>query len=56
VTTADLYLAIMSESNSHAHYFLLKYGVTKNEFVKFWEQTTTMGQLAALQISKQMKY
>ena len=37
VTTADLYLAIMAESNSHAHYFLLKYGVTKNEFVKFWD-------------------
>jgi ATP-dependent Clp protease ATP-binding subunit ClpA len=37
VTTADLYLAIMSENNSHAHYFLLKYGVTKNEFVKFWD-------------------
>ena len=37
VTTADLYLAIMGESNSHAHYFLLKYGVTKKEFVKFWE-------------------
>jgi ATP-dependent Clp protease ATP-binding subunit ClpA len=37
VTTADLYLAIMAESNSHAQYFLLKYGVTKNEFIKFWE-------------------
>jgi ATP-dependent Clp protease ATP-binding subunit ClpA len=37
VTTADLYLAIMGENNSHAHYFLLKYGVTKNEFLKFWE-------------------
>jgi ATP-dependent Clp protease ATP-binding subunit ClpA len=37
VTTADLYLAIMAESNSHAQYFLLKYGVTKNEFVKFWD-------------------
>jgi ATP-dependent Clp protease ATP-binding subunit ClpA len=37
VTTADLYLAIMAESNSHAHYFLLKYGVTKNEFIKFWD-------------------
>jgi ATP-dependent Clp protease ATP-binding subunit ClpA len=37
VTTADLYLAIMGENNSHAHYFLLKYGVTKKEFVKFWE-------------------
>jgi ATP-dependent Clp protease ATP-binding subunit ClpA len=38
ITTADLYLAIMSESNSHAHYFLLKYGITKTEFLKFWEQ------------------
>ena len=37
VTTADLYLSIMTETNSHAHYFLLKYGVTKQEFVKFWE-------------------
>ena len=37
MTTADLYLAIMAETNSHAHYFLLKYGVTKAEFVKFWE-------------------
>jgi ATP-dependent Clp protease ATP-binding subunit ClpA len=39
LTTADLYLAIMGETNSHAHYFLLKYGVTKNEFLKFWEQS-----------------
>jgi len=38
LTTADLYLSIMSETNSHAHYFLLKYGVTKTEFIKFWEQ------------------
>jgi ATP-dependent Clp protease ATP-binding subunit ClpA len=39
VTTADLYLAIMGESNSHAQYFLLKYGVTKTEFVQHWEKT-----------------
>ena len=37
LTTADLYLAIMGESNSHAHYFLMKYGVNKAEFIKFWE-------------------
>ena len=37
VTTADMYLAIMGETNSHAHYFLLKYGVGKAEFIKFWE-------------------
>jgi len=38
MTTADLYLAIMSETNSHAHYFLLKYGINKQEFVTFWDQ------------------
>ena len=33
ISTADLYLSIMAETNSHAHYFLLKYGVKKQEFV-----------------------
>jgi ATP-dependent Clp protease ATP-binding subunit ClpA len=32
----DLYLSLMAETNSHAHYFLLKYGVKKAEFVEFW--------------------
>jgi ATP-dependent Clp protease ATP-binding subunit ClpA len=38
VTTIDLYLSIASEGNSHAHYFLLKYGINKNEFVAFWQK------------------
>jgi ATP-dependent Clp protease ATP-binding subunit ClpA len=38
LTTADLYLSIMSESNGHAHYFLLKHGVKKLEFVEFWQK------------------
>ncbi len=38
VTTIDLYLSIAAEGNSHAHYFLLKYGVSKNEFVAFWQK------------------
>ena len=37
VTTIDLYLSISSEGNSHAHYFLLKYGINKNEFVTHWQ-------------------
>jgi ATP-dependent Clp protease ATP-binding subunit ClpA len=37
VATVDLYLAMMSETNSHSHYFLLKYGVKKQEFVDFWQ-------------------
>ena len=48
MTTADLYLAIMSESNSHAHYFLLKYGVTKNEFVKFWDTNYNHGSAGSI--------
>ena len=39
VTTIDLYLSIASEGNSHAHYFLLKYGINKNEFVAHWQKT-----------------
>ena len=37
MTLIDLYLAMMAETNSHAHYFLLKYGVKKQEFVDFWQ-------------------
>jgi ATP-dependent Clp protease ATP-binding subunit ClpA len=36
VSTLDLYLAMMAETNSHAHYFLLKYGVKKQEFAEFY--------------------
>lgn len=39
VTTIDLYLSIASEGNSHAHYFLLKYGINKNEFVQHWQKS-----------------
>ncbi len=44
VTTADLYLAIMGEGNSHSHYFLLKHGVTKAEFVETWQAHYTQGE------------
>ena len=43
ITTLDLYLAIMNENNSHAHYFLLKYGVKKNEFVDYWQKHYNQG-------------
>jgi ATP-dependent Clp protease ATP-binding subunit ClpA len=36
VTTIDLFLSIAAEGNSHAHYFLLKYGINKTEFVQHW--------------------
>jgi ATP-dependent Clp protease ATP-binding subunit ClpA len=38
VATLDLYLAMMAESNSHAQYFLLKYGVKKADFAEFWQR------------------
>ncbi len=38
VTTIDLYLSIAAEGNSHAQYFLLKYGVNKQEFVNHWQK------------------
>jgi ATP-dependent Clp protease ATP-binding subunit ClpA len=38
VTTIDLYLSITAEGNSHAHYFLLKYGVNKQEFLAYWQK------------------
>lgn len=38
LTTLDLFLSIMSETNSHAHYFLLKHGVKKAEFFDFFHK------------------
>jgi ATP-dependent Clp protease ATP-binding subunit ClpA len=38
VSTIDLYMSIVSENNSHAHYFLLKYGVSKAEFLNHWQR------------------
>ncbi len=38
ITTVDLWLAMMNESNSHAHYFMLKYGLDKKTFVEFWQE------------------
>ena len=39
LSVIDLYLSIMAETNSHAHYYLLKYGIRKNEFVEFYQKT-----------------
>ena len=34
----DVYLSMLSETNSHAHYFLLKYRLNKKEFHAFWQK------------------
>ena len=46
VLTVDLYLSICAEGNSHAHYYLLKYGVNKMEFVQHWQKTYKGGDYA----------
>ena len=38
ISTMDLYLSMMAEPNGHAHYYLLKYGIKKNEFVEYWQK------------------
>ena len=38
VSTIDLMVAMLAETNSHAHYFLMKYGIKKQEFVEFWRR------------------
>ena len=39
VTTIDVFLSLVAEGNSYAHYFFLKYGVGKTEFVQYWQKT-----------------
>jgi len=38
MSVIDIYLSIMAETNSHAHYFLLKYGIRKAEFIEFYQK------------------
>jgi ATP-dependent Clp protease ATP-binding subunit ClpA len=46
VMTIDLYMSIIHEGNSHSHYFLLKYGVTKSEFLTHWQKHYKGGDFA----------
>jgi ATP-dependent Clp protease ATP-binding subunit ClpA len=34
----DIYLSLMTETSSHASYFLLKWGVTRNEFIAYLQK------------------
>ena len=53
VSTIDVFLAIMSESQSHAHYFFLKYGVNKVQFVEYWSKHYDDKSAEALMSDKQ---
>lgn len=39
IEVIDVYLSLMAEANSHAQYFLLKWGVTRNEFIGHFQKT-----------------
>jgi ATP-dependent Clp protease ATP-binding subunit ClpA len=52
LTTLDLYLSIMAETNSHAHYFLLKYGVKKTEFSDFYAKNYTAGEAVKMNVNQ----
>ena len=52
LTTLDLYLSIMAETNSHAHYFLLKYGVKKTEFADFYGKNYTAGEASRMNMNQ----
>ena len=52
LTTLDLYLSIMAETNSHAHYFLLKYGVKKTEFSDFFTKNYTASEASKMNVNQ----
>ena len=52
LTTLDLYLSIMAETNSHAHYYLLKYGVKKTEFSDFYGKNYTAGEASKMNVNQ----
>ena len=47
VETIDFYMSIATESNSHAHYYLLKYGVNKQDFLTHWQKNYNGGQFTS---------
>ena len=52
VNLLDIFISIMSENNSHSSYFLMKYNVNKEEFIRFVKQNNKSSQLN----KQQMQY
>jgi ATP-dependent Clp protease ATP-binding subunit ClpA len=52
ILTLDLWLAIMAETNSHASYFMLKYGLTKKQFADFWQENYTAAESGSMSNNK----
>lgn len=45
VNLLDIFISIMSENNSHSSYFLMKYNVNKEEFMRFVKQNVKSNQM-----------
>ena len=52
ILTLDLWLAVMAETNSHASYFMLKYGLTKKQFADFWQENYTAAESGSMSNNK----
>ena len=52
ILTLDLWLAVMAETNSHASYFMLKYGLTKKQFAEFWQENYTAAESGSMSNNK----
>ena len=52
VNLLDIFISIMGENSSHSSYFLMKYNVNKEEFMRFVKQNTKSSQLN----KQQMQY
>jgi len=46
LTLLDLFISITSEQNSHSSYFLMKYNVSKEEFMRFMKTNNKHRQLS----------
>jgi ATP-dependent Clp protease ATP-binding subunit ClpA len=53
IDVIDLYQSMLQETNSHANYFLLKWGVTRNEFIAFWQKNTKANKATSSMSEKQ---
>lgn len=53
IDVIDLYQSILQETNSHANYFLLKWGVTRNEFISFWQKNAKASKPSSAMSEKQ---
>jgi ATP-dependent Clp protease ATP-binding subunit ClpA len=53
IEAIDLYQSMLQETNSHANYFLLKWGVTRNEFIAYHHKAAKTAKSSGVLSEKQ---